>query len=98
VQLRAALNQAVGARGGQVFYPPADLCTDNGAMIAYAGYMRLTQMHVATNAIASSRSGDTASTLGLSADLLPQAPLRARPRWDLCAPDGPGTATPLPRA
>ena len=24
-----------------VFYPPADLCTDNGAMIAYAGALRL---------------------------------------------------------
>jgi len=44
VQLRTSLDQAIGARGGQVFYPPANLCTDNGAMIAYAGYVRLTQM------------------------------------------------------
>ncbi len=43
-QLRAALDAAVGARGGQVFYPPAALCTDNGAMIAYAGFVRLTAM------------------------------------------------------
>jgi N6-L-threonylcarbamoyladenine synthase len=41
VQLRAALDAAVGARGGSVFYPPPELCTDNGAMIAYAGYVRL---------------------------------------------------------
>jgi N6-L-threonylcarbamoyladenine synthase len=44
VQLRAALEEAIGVRGGRVFYPPAELCTDNGAMIAYAGYVRLTAM------------------------------------------------------
>ena len=41
VQLRAGLHAAIGARAGRVFYPPAQLCTDNGAMIAYAGYVRL---------------------------------------------------------
>jgi len=41
VQLRAGLDQAVTARGGRVYYPPPQLCTDNGAMIAYAGYVRL---------------------------------------------------------
>ena len=33
-----------GARGkapGEVVYAPLDLCTDNGAMIAYAGALRL---------------------------------------------------------
>jgi N6-L-threonylcarbamoyladenine synthase len=44
VQLRAGLEAAIGARGGRVFYPPAQLCTDNGAMIAYAGYVRLARM------------------------------------------------------
>ncbi|WP_024302269.1 tRNA (adenosine(37)-N6)-threonylcarbamoyltransferase complex transferase subunit TsaD [Pseudogulbenkiania sp. MAI-1] len=40
-QLRAALN-ALAAKGRfEVFYPPLALCTDNGAMIAYAGAMRL---------------------------------------------------------
>jgi N6-L-threonylcarbamoyladenine synthase len=36
-QLRSALTPAVKAFGCQVFYPELDLCTDNGAMIAYAG-------------------------------------------------------------
>ncbi|HET7649155.1 MAG TPA: tRNA (adenosine(37)-N6)-threonylcarbamoyltransferase complex transferase subunit TsaD [Gammaproteobacteria bacterium] len=39
--LRARLKQMAEARGGQVFYPRSEFCTDNGAMIAYAGYVRL---------------------------------------------------------
>jgi N6-L-threonylcarbamoyladenine synthase len=40
-QLRAALNQAATKRHFQVFYPELELCTDNGAMIAFAGALRL---------------------------------------------------------
>ncbi len=36
-RLRAALDAALP---GQVYYPPLDLCTDNGAMIAHAGWYR----------------------------------------------------------
>jgi N6-L-threonylcarbamoyladenine synthase len=40
-QLRAALD-GEGARAGfQVFYPEPELCTDNGAMIAFAAALRL---------------------------------------------------------
>ncbi|MDY0072688.1 MAG: tRNA (adenosine(37)-N6)-threonylcarbamoyltransferase complex transferase subunit TsaD [Thauera sp.] len=39
--LRAVLDAAVGKRGGKVFYPEPVLCTDNGAMIAFAGALRL---------------------------------------------------------
>ena len=40
-QLRAALD-AEGARMGfTVFYPEPELCTDNGAMIAFAAALRL---------------------------------------------------------
>ncbi len=40
-QLRAALNGAAQKRRFDVFYPRLDFCTDNGAMIAFAGAMRL---------------------------------------------------------
>jgi len=39
--LRQQLNAGCAARGVRVFYPELDLCTDNGAMIALAGAMRL---------------------------------------------------------
>ncbi len=38
--LRATLDAAVAARGGRVHYPEPELCTDNGAMIAFAGALR----------------------------------------------------------
>lgn len=44
-QLRAALNAAANASNPkkrfQVYYPELEFCTDNGAMIAFAGAMRL---------------------------------------------------------
>jgi N6-L-threonylcarbamoyladenine synthase len=39
--LRARLDAEAAQRHFTVFYPPLDLCTDNGAMIAFAGAMRL---------------------------------------------------------
>jgi N6-L-threonylcarbamoyladenine synthase len=39
--LRAQLNAACAKRGVRVHYPELDLCTDNGAMIAMAGAMRM---------------------------------------------------------
>lgn len=40
-QLRMALNAQSGKQGYRIFYPEPDLCTDNGAMIALAGALRL---------------------------------------------------------
>jgi N6-L-threonylcarbamoyladenine synthase len=40
-QLRAALNAAAQKKRFRVFYPELEFCTDNGAMIAFAGAMRL---------------------------------------------------------
>lgn len=39
--LRAALKKEGARRGWSVFYPRPEFCTDNGAMIAYAGMLRL---------------------------------------------------------
>ena len=41
VQLRDGLTKGAAARGIQVYYPDLAFCTDNGAMIAFAGAMRL---------------------------------------------------------
>ncbi len=40
-RLRERLGQLMAEEGGRVFYPRPEFCTDNGAMIAYAGYRRL---------------------------------------------------------
>ena len=36
------------ARGIEVFYPRLEFCTDNGAMIAFAGAQRLAQAQIDT--------------------------------------------------
>ncbi|MCH8493791.1 MAG: tRNA (adenosine(37)-N6)-threonylcarbamoyltransferase complex transferase subunit TsaD [Idiomarina sp.] len=41
VRLREALQETMLALGGEVFYPRSEFCTDNGAMIAFAGAQRL---------------------------------------------------------
>lgn len=43
-RLRTRLNEAASKRGISVSYPRLEFCTDNGAMIAFAGAMRLHAM------------------------------------------------------
>ena len=38
--LRERLESGAAARGARVFFPPLELCTDNGAMIAFAAALR----------------------------------------------------------
>ncbi|PKM22952.1 MAG: tRNA (adenosine(37)-N6)-threonylcarbamoyltransferase complex transferase subunit TsaD, partial [Gammaproteobacteria bacterium HGW-Gammaproteobacteria-14] len=40
-RLRARLSEALGEKNVRVFYPRQEYCTDNGAMIAFAGALRL---------------------------------------------------------
>ena len=46
-QLRVQLAELMQKLGGEVFYPRPAYCTDNGAMIAYAGMQRLKANQVA---------------------------------------------------
>ena len=41
LQLRAALNASAKKNRFEVHYPPVNLCTDNGVMIAFAGALRM---------------------------------------------------------
>ena len=40
-QLREKLKAMTDETGGRVFYPRPEFCTDNGAMIAYTGYVKI---------------------------------------------------------
>ncbi|MBD8512670.1 tRNA (adenosine(37)-N6)-threonylcarbamoyltransferase complex transferase subunit TsaD [Photobacterium sp. 2_MG-2023] len=44
--LRAELATLMEKLGGEVFYPRTEFCTDNGAMIAYAGMQRLKNQEI----------------------------------------------------
>jgi N6-L-threonylcarbamoyladenine synthase len=45
-QLRAALDREGARRGFDVFYPEPELCTDNGAMIAFAAALKMPRARV----------------------------------------------------
>jgi N6-L-threonylcarbamoyladenine synthase len=40
-RLRRRMKEELDRRGMNLYYPSADYCTDNGAMIAYAGWLKL---------------------------------------------------------
>jgi N6-L-threonylcarbamoyladenine synthase len=48
-QLRDALMYETRRAGIELHFPPAELCTDNGAMIAMAGLARLRSREVSTS-------------------------------------------------
>ncbi len=60
-RLREAFSEACSRQGLQVFFPRGDLCTDNAAMVAAAGAVRLRQGEIS----------------GLELDAIPNAPLES---------------------
>ncbi|MEQ1774767.1 MAG: tRNA (adenosine(37)-N6)-threonylcarbamoyltransferase complex transferase subunit TsaD [Burkholderiales bacterium] len=73
--LRERLTAQATQQGCRVFYPPLELCTDNGAMIALAGALRL-----------ASPLRDDSGALRLGAnetDHCDGYAFTVRPRWDL---------------
>jgi N6-L-threonylcarbamoyladenine synthase len=50
-RLRARLKEMTAKLGGEVFYPRPEFCTDNGAMIAYAGCLRLEAGRTVSNPV-----------------------------------------------
>lgn len=42
-RLREVLRSVMDGMNGEIFYPRLEFCTDNGAMIAYAGALRISQ-------------------------------------------------------
>jgi N6-L-threonylcarbamoyladenine synthase len=67
LRLRAQLTADAPKRGGRVFYPELEFCTDNGAMIAFAAALRMQHESRITNHESLRGSGS----------------FTVRPRWDL---------------
>ncbi len=64
-ELRARLVAALAGRGGQVFFPDLEFCTDNGAMIALVGALRLAGADAADYAFSVRPRWDLASLPGV---------------------------------
>ncbi len=68
--LRARLEADANAGGHRVYFPPPELCTDNGVMIAFAGALH-----------AAALGTEKLATIAASGE----RQIRAWPRWDLAA-------------
>jgi N6-L-threonylcarbamoyladenine synthase len=60
-ELRARIVTAIAKRGGQAFFPDIEFCTDNGAMIALVGALRLSRVELADYAFSVMPRWDLAS-------------------------------------
>jgi len=78
-RLRERLDREAAGRGCAVFYPEFEFCTDNGAMIALAGALRL-GAELRNNASGALRSGAGPGNPAEGAYAF-----TVKPRWDLSA-------------
>jgi len=78
-RLRERLDRAAAERGCSVFYPEFEFCTDNGAMIALAGALRLGA------ALRDDQSGALRSGAGIPNQAESAYAFSVKPRWDLSA-------------
>jgi len=96
-RLRERLDRRAAEQGCKVFYPEYEFCTDNGAMIAFAGALRLgagvARQKVGVGATSNAEVKGVAGA-GLRAEASPNAGLAnvqsspdyaftVKPRWDL---------------
>ena len=65
--LRASLKEQLAIVGAEVFFPRPELCTDNGAMVAHAGLLRLQSGHVSQGAVEARPRWELADLPALSA-------------------------------
>jgi len=67
--LRSRLSEALARQGRRVYYPRAEFCTDNGAMVAFAGFQHLQAAGPARDPASDEAGGDLM--------------VQARARWNL---------------
>jgi N6-L-threonylcarbamoyladenine synthase len=79
-RLRERLDREAKVRGCSVFYPEFEFCTDNGAMIALAGALRLGA------ALRENASGGLRVGAGLAHPAVAAYAFSVKPRWDLSSP------------
>jgi N6-L-threonylcarbamoyladenine synthase len=72
-KLRQQLKEKLSAQGMEVFYPAAEFCTDNAAMVAQLGLLRLQNINSAE--LEGSKGEDQRESQGLE--------IKVRPRWSL---------------
>jgi tRNA N6-adenosine threonylcarbamoyltransferase len=99
-RLRERLDRAAAKEGFAVYYPEFEFCTDNGAMIALAGALRLGAGTAGANDVvgarllanAEVRRGETVgandvvgASLLANAEAKPSYAFNVKPRWDLAA-------------
>ena len=68
-QLREKLSMLADATGGRVFYPRPEFCTDNGAMIAYTGYVKISADATGSLAFAAYPRWDMPGVSGLATSM-----------------------------